>query len=79
MRLLWLVISGHGFPRVPREMPERSCRSRWVVTSACHPSVFAPRCSRLEHALPEHSLALLCMFLAETWRSLESGVSKKDA
>lgn len=42
---------------------------------ACHPSVFAPHCSRPEHA--PTSLALLCMFLAETWRSLRVVFLKK--
>lgn len=44
---------------------------------SCHPSVFAPRCSRLECAPTEPSLALLCMFLAETWRSLRVVFLKK--
>lgn len=44
---------------------------------SCHPSVFAPHGSRLECAPTEPSLALLCMFLAETRRSLRAVFLKK--
>lgn len=46
----------------------------------CHsglPSIFSLHCSRLERAPTEPSLALLCMFLAEIWRSLRMVFLKK--
>lgn len=56
------------FLEVPEVLQERV---------GCH-HLCSPSISLRSRVLPEHSLALLCLFLAATWRSLEGGVSKKD-